>query len=258
MDIPVDSWFDAIFLRHSQRKYSGEKPDESAVHRLDTVCTTFRPFLGARAVLVRDPGHDVFKGIIGSYFKVSDAPYYIAFIGDMTAPNVHESTGYLGEGVVLEATSLGFNTCWVGGFFRREAVMKQIDLQGDERVLAITPVGYSKDASDRVGVSSKKHRRKDLNNLVMEGELEESSWVKTALEAARLAPSAANRQPWRFTINDDTIIVSAESKRQDFSVSRRLDCGIAMLHLELGALSTGASGRWEFLTQPDVAAYRTD
>ena len=65
MDIPVDSWFDAIYLRHSQRRYSGEKPDEELVNRLDMVCNDFQPFSGARAVLVRQPGEDVFRGIIG-------------------------------------------------------------------------------------------------------------------------------------------------------------------------------------------------
>jgi len=258
MDIPVNSWFNAISLRHSQRKYSGENPDENVVNRLDTTCINFRPFPGARTVLVRESGDDVFKGIIGSYFKVSDAPYYMAFIGDMTTPNVQEVTGYLGEGVILEATALGLNTCWVGGFFSRDAVMKQIDLQDNEQVLAITPIGYSKDDSDRVGVSSKNHKRKDLNKLIVKGNLEESSWSRTALEAARLAPSAANRQPWRFTITPDSIVISFEKKRQEFGISRRLDCGIAMLHLELGALTSGISGKWQFLEQTDVAAYRTN
>jgi hypothetical protein len=258
MDIPVNSWFNAIFLRHSQRKYSGEKPDENVTNRLDTLCTTFQPFPGARAVLVRDPGHHVFRGIIGSYFKVTDAPYYIAFIGDMTAPNVQEITGYLGEGVILEATALRLNTCWVGGFFHREAVMKQIDLQENERVLAISPIGYSKDDSDRVGVSSKKHRRKDLNRLLINGDLRENGWFRTALEVARLAPSAVNRQPWRFTVSDTSIVVSTDNIRREFNVSRRLDCGIAMLHIELGACSAGVSGTWKFLKPPNIAAYTID
>ncbi|MDH4212494.1 MAG: nitroreductase family protein [Candidatus Thorarchaeota archaeon] len=258
MDIPVNSWFNAISLRHSQRKYSGEKPDENVVNRLDTACSSFHPFAGARAVLVREPGDDVFKGIVGSYFKVSDAPYYMAFIGDMTTPNVQEVAGYIGEGVILEATALGLNTCWVGGFINRDAVLKQIDMQDNERVLAITPIGYSKADSDRVGLSSKNHKRKDLNKLIVNGDLEESSWSRTALEAARLAPSAANRQPWRFAIKEDSIVVSVISKRREFGVSRRLDCGIAMLHLELGALSTGASGMWKFLEPPNVASYRTN
>ena len=206
---------------------------------------------------MRDPANDVFKGAIGSYFfKVTEAPYYIAFIANMSAPNIQAITGYLGEGVILEATALGLNTCWVGGFFRRESVMKQINLQNDERVLAITPIGYSKEEADRVGVSSKRYRRKNLDKLVVSGKVGDNRWVKSALEAVRIAPSAANRQPWRFKISDNSIIVSANSKREGIGVSRRLDCGIAMLHTELGALVTGVKGNWEFLEYPDVAIYK--
>ncbi len=225
--------------------------------RIEEVCTEFRPFSGARAVLVREPANDVFKGAVGPYIlRVTEAPYYIAFVANMNAPDIQAITGYLGEGVILEATSLGLNTCWVGGFFRRDAVLKQIDLQNDERVLAITPVGYSKTKPDRVGVSSKQYRRKSLDKLIVSGKLDDSSWIKSALEAARIAPSAANRQPWRFQISNDSIAVLANNRREGFGVSRKLDCGIAMLHLELGALAAGGKGSWEFLEYPGVARYK--
>jgi len=204
---------------------------------------------------VRDPGTEVFKGAVGEFFyKVTETPYYITFIGDMEAPNVQTIMGYLGEGIILEATALGLNTCWVGGFYRPGEVMKQINLEDGERVLGITPIGYSKERTDRVGVSSKQYRRKNLSKLIMRGELRDN-WVKTALEAARIAPSAGNRQPWRFAIDDDSITVSTSSKRREFRISRELDCGIAMLHVELGALVSGVKGIWEFLEYPEVARY---
>ena len=257
MEIPVDSWYDAVFLRHSQRAYSGEVPKDEVTRRIEKVCNDFRPFLGARAVLVKDPGKDVFKGAVGEFFyKVKETPYYIVFIGDMKAPNIQSITGYLGEGIVLEATALGLNTCWVGGFYRREAVMKQINLEEGERVLGITPIGFSKEETDRVGVSSKQYRRKNFEKLVLSGDVEDKKWVRSALEAARIAPSAGNRQPWRFEIGDDSITVSSGSKREGIGVSRRLDCGIAMLHFEVGALSNGVHGSWEFLDYPRVARYR--
>jgi nitroreductase len=257
LDIPNDSWYKVISLRHSQRKYSGEVPNEEVTASIEKVCREFKPFHGARAVLVREPANDVFKGAVGPYFyKVTEAPYYTAFIADMREPNVQAITGYLGEGVILEATDLGLNTCWVGGFFRRESVMKQIDLQNSERVLAITPIGYSKEAADRVGVSSKQYRRKTLDKLIVSGEVDVSKWTKSALEAAMIAPSAANRQPWRFSLGEDSVTVSVNSERGEFRVSRMLDCGIAMLHLELGARVSGVRGIWEFLDHPGVARYR--
>jgi len=256
MEIPSESWYNAIFLRHSQRKYSGEVPEERVTTRIEKVCTEFTPFPGVRSVLVREPANDVFKGAIGQYFfKVTEAPYYLAFIADTNRPNVQASAGYIGEGVILEATALGLNSCWVGGFFKRESVMNQIDLKDNEQILAITPIGYSKEESDRVGTSAKKYRRKDLTKLIISQESKVSNWVALALEAARVAPSAANRQPWRFQIDENSITVSSSSTREGFGVSRRLDCGIAMLHLELGALVNGIKGSWKFLDYPQVAKY---
>jgi nitroreductase len=256
MEIPVDSWYDAIFLRHSHRKYSGEVPNDEVTTKLEKVCNDFRPFSGARAVLVKDSGKDVFKGAVGEiFYKVTQTPYYIVFSGDMDAPNVQSITGYLGEGIILEATALGLNTCWVGGFYRRDGVLKQVNLEGGERILGITPIGYSKNEADRVGVSSKQYRRENLEKIVAIGDIDGEKWIRTAIEAARIAPSAGNRQPWRFEIGDDSVTVSSNSKRKDFRVSRRLDCGIAMLHLELGALSYGVHGEWEFLDYPRVGRY---
>jgi nitroreductase len=257
MEIPVDSWYDAIFQRHSHRKYSGEVPNEDLTTRIERVCNEFRPFLGARAILVKDSGKDVFKGAIGEFFyKVTETPYYIVFIGNMEIDNVQPITGYLGEGIVLEATSLGLNTCWVGGFYRRDEVLKQIDLQNNEQVLAITPIGYSKDERDRVGVSSKPYRRKSVERIIRSGDINSKEWVRMTLDAVRIAPSAGNRQPWKLSIRDDSIMISTNNRREGFGVSRKLDCGIAMLHLELGARKAGVNGNWRFLDYPDIAEYK--
>jgi nitroreductase len=75
------------------------------------------------------------------------------------------------------------------------------------------------------------------------------------LEAARRAPSARNRQPWRFRIEGEAVTVFTGSEKQNGKLSPRLDCGIAMLHFELGARAAGLAGRWELLDAPDVARY---
>ena len=94
------------------------------------------------------------------------------------------------------------------------------------------------------------HKRKPLRDL-MTG-TPKYDWIKTALEAARLAPSAVNRQPWRFILGDSSISVSLDKNRDTYKIARRLDCGIAMLHLELGARHAGIVGGWTF--PPDTIA----
>jgi nitroreductase len=232
-------------------------PEEEKVARLEKVCREFRPFPEARAELVRSKPDQIFKGLIGAYGRVNDAPCYAAFIGDLSSPHVQETTGYTGEGIILEATALGLNTCWVGGFFRPEMVKHHIPLRENEKILSVTPIGY---AVEKKGFSEKSlsafarsHRRRPLDDLT-DGPIPEP-WMEKAIGAARLAPSAVNRQPWRFRIQKNAVFVSTDSRRSASPISKRLDCGIAMLHLELGARTAGVNGKWEFLKPPEVARF---
>lgn len=259
MDIPYKSWYAAIPQRHSQRTYNGKRLSNESLDHLENLCEKFRPFAGVRAVIIRETPQGVYKGIVGSYGEIQNAPHLAAFIGDMSVPEVQEAAGYLGQGVILEATSMGLQTCWIGGFFRPETLEHTLGLGEKERILSITPIGYGvskKSTRDKVmSFAIRSHRRKPLEKMVTNSSKEFTPWSRTALEAARLAPSAANRQPWRFTVKTDSIIVSTSKARGVSRISRRLDCGIAMLHLELGARVKGKQGEWELLSAPEVAKY---
>jgi Putative TM nitroreductase len=257
MDLPVERWYPAIFKRLSRRTYTGEVPEEKKLDGLDRVCLEFRPFPEVRSLLVRKSPDSVFKGLIGGYGRVRGAAAYIAFVGKMDSSRVQEAAGYTGEGIILEATAMGLSTCWVGGFFRQEGVRSHIDILRGEKVLSVTPVGYApaeKNGQEKLMSGLVKSRsRKPLARLVS-GEIP-AGWMEKALEAARLAPSAQNRQPWRFRIEEGSVVIAADKSLSASTISKRLDCGIAMLHFELGALAAGAPGRWEILAAPDVARF---
>ncbi|OGD21934.1 MAG: hypothetical protein A2W03_11185 [Candidatus Aminicenantes bacterium RBG_16_63_16] len=142
MDIPIETWYAAIFKRRSRRTYQSKCLENEILDRLRAVCREFRPFPGVRSEPVLNSPEPVFKGLVGRYGRVNNAPHYIAFIGDKNAPQVQEAAGYMGEGIILEATALGLGTCWVGGFFRDDAVRRDLTLSENERVLSITPAGY--------------------------------------------------------------------------------------------------------------------
>jgi len=261
MDIPFSRWHDALSERRSIRQYAPKAVEADQLEAMRRVCAEFHPFQSARAVLVADPGEDIFRGIPGGYGKVSGAPALVAFVGNMRSPDVQEALGYTGEGVILEATALGLATCWVGGFFspKRAAAMAQV--APNERVLAVTPVGYAKEGSSlqerAMSRFGRNWQRRPLRDLVAGlKENDRPDWMKAALEAARLAPSAMNRQPWRFQVDKNSITVSADSAlNPTMVVSKRLDCGIAMLHIEIGALTSGVKGGWELLKSPQVARF---
>ena len=259
MEIPFKRWYAAVGSRRSRRQYDPSKPvPDHLLAELRSVCAEFKPFTQARAVLVTERCDEVFTGVIGAYGKIKCARAFIAFIGDMTDAHVQEKVGYTGEGIVLEATALGLATCWVGGFFKPGVVASLIEMEENEKVLGITPVGYAvkrETVEERLMTGfGRTHQRKPLSSLVTG--LEESrwpGWIRKALEAARLAPSAINRQPWSFHVEPDSITVSVRTKGPEFTVSKRLDCGIAILHIEVAAMNSGVSGIWEFLDSPLVA-----
>jgi hypothetical protein len=208
---------------------------------------------------VAESPDDVFRGAVGPYGKIRGAPAFIAFIGNMENPHVQEQVGYMGEGIVLEAEATNISTCWVA-LFRSRIVESSIRLKKDEQVIAIAAVGYAKNQEsieERLMTGfGWTHKRKPISQLVIgSNEVEYPQWVPPALNAARLAPSAVNRQPWRFQVDPNSITVYVNSLRREYGVSRRLDCGIAMLHIEVAAYNSGIRGSWEFLFGSQVAKY---
>lgn len=262
MEIPFARWQAAIPLRRSRRRYDSIPLEQAQLAQLQTVCREFRPYPQARAELITKSPDEVLRGVVASYGKVKGAPALIAFIGDIDDPYVNEKIGYTGEGIILEATAMGLGTCWVGGsmFFRRGLAESLVGAREKERVFAVTPVGYAiKEFSlgERVQTAfGIFHRRKPLEEMVSGlDEKEWPQWIKAALEAARLAPSAVNRQPWRFYMEPNGITVSVDSSLVEWGISKRLDCGIAMLHIEVAALDCGVKGKWELLGAPRVARF---
>lgn len=261
MKIPVDKWYTAIFRRRSRRQLDGRAlPGDIVDSLLDFSRQLNDQVKGARAVLVTENPDEVFKGAVGSYGKIKGAPAYVAFLGNIKDPHVQEKVGYLGEFFILEAISRGLATCWVGGFFRPEVVRDQIGITKDEQVLAVSPIGF---AENRFTLEEKimsgfatNYKRKNLKTLSsFVDRYPLPIWISSALEAARLAPSAVNRQPWRFSVENDTIKISVDNDRDSYHIST-LDCGIAMAHVELGANHEGFAGQWEYLSGLDVARFK--
>jgi len=254
-------WYPAINTRRSRRNYDKGRPiGAEARNRLHEVCSGFRPYNSVRVEFIDEPPDDIFANALGFYGNIKGAPAFLAFIGDSADPNVQEKMGYAGEAAVLEATSLGLGTCWVALTYNAKAVKSLVSLGKGEKMICVSPVGYTTEqwSFEEKAMSGfgSNHQRKPLPSMV--GGLPQTSWpgwVQSAVEAARLAPSAMNRQPWGFLVEERGITIYVKDRGLEFNVARRLDCGIAMLHLELGALSHGVSGNWELLKQPQVARF---
>jgi nitroreductase len=261
MEIAHERWYPAINKRHSRRQFeAGRAVPVEMWQRLQTVARTFKPFPGIRLELATAAVETVFKGALGSYGKVKDAPAYLVIIANTHQSAFQEMAGYTAEGLILEATSMGLSTCWVAGFFNPYATAKQIPLQSGERILAVSPIGYpSEDKTLEEKIISgfgRSQKRIPLSQFVTGLEAARwPAWMAEALEAVRLAPSAMNRQPWRIYIESNSVLFSTSGGLSEFNVSKRLDCGIAMLHFEVAARFHGIFGAWELLEPTQVARF---
>jgi len=188
----------------------------------DDTLDRLRPFLSgfselcrrARGVLLDDAG-DVFTGIIASLGRITEVSTVAVLIGDTSVPEYMEAVGYVGEGVILQATSFGLGTCWVAGTFNRNRTASRVKPGKNERVVSVTPLGFpveKEDAGHRLVRSlAKSKKRKPLD--VISGGLPPQKWppgCREVLKAARLAPSALNRQPWFFEVTHGEITLSVQ------------------------------------------------
>jgi hypothetical protein len=203
-ELPVGRWERAIAARVSRRRYLPRAPDPSLLQRLEDHCARFRPLGAARALPVSPCPPNLFRGIVGSYGSIRGAPCCLVFVGPAGS---EAQVGYVGEAAVLEATVLGLGTCWVGGLFRPDSLGDRVALGPGERVWAVAAVGLPverKTLEERLMAGiARSHKRKPAETLAP-GIGSWPAWAARAVTAARLAPSALNRQPWRFRREGET------------------------------------------------------
>lgn len=249
--------------RVSRRKYHPGPLEENDREVLEESIKELREDFPLANVLIKQEGFDkVSNKIVGSYGLVSGASSFAIIMGktsdDKFKANIH--AGVMGEGLILEATSLGLNTCWMGGFFDREILSSRSEINDDEEILAITPLGKAKDSltiTERlVKFTAGSRKRKPLSELCDEDFSDKSQeWMTTAVKLARQAPSAMNRQPWRFGVEENELILRSMMEKSD-NISPYLDCGIALLHLLVGAGVEDVDADIEYGEPPVVARVR--
>ena len=220
------SWYDAMKVRSSVRKYTGA-PDKEQLDRLGALCR----MLSWQGVTVR-----MFKGP-GLRSQIKGTDVYAVIIAKKGTPM--EMEGFMGEALVLEATAMGLGTCWLGAGFHADVISRNVNLQNDEVVHCVIALG-------KCSLEKKEHKRKDVVKLCGKTEEELAAlgvWQKEAVLAARIAPSAVNLQPWKIEVDKASVsILEAGTLIKKYAP---LDRGIAMLHAAVGAHHAGRGAIWK-------------
>ncbi|MFN3761991.1 MAG: nitroreductase family protein [Anaerolineae bacterium] len=251
------SFTEAIRLRRSTRRYADRPvPDDVLAHLLEFAARA--PHLTdvpPRVTVVsgRERVGRILSRYLGVYGLVQGAPHLLVGLIPEDSDWARLDLGYVLEPVVLEATRWGLSTCWMTGSYHPERAADEVERAPHEIVAATVALGYARedplarlhDGAIRRLVAA--HRRRPLEEIVFAGkwgvpwspEGADPALVEV-LECARLAPSAENRQPWRFVVERGTelnlyLFLTGPSP---------IDAGIGMAHVALAGAEVGWKGGW--------------
>lgn len=198
---------------------------------------------------------------LGTYGWIKGAQDYLALIYE-DAPFAETAAAYMFEQAILFCTDLGLGTCWLGGSFSRNDFKKQIELQPNEKLRIVSPVGYGY-AGDKqrflekyiVNADTKHTTRKPFDELFFDKQFENPLTEITAgkyfkpLEMVRLAPSANNKQEWRVLFDEQAL----HFYKKPYLNFDTIDMGIALCHFELSCKELGIGGAYMILNDVPVS-----
>lgn len=260
---------EAMESRVSTRSFDGAGLDASETTHLaamlESVSREPTPFgnsvrlalAGGVGVVSNDAAKPVRLGTYGLIAGVS------AFIVPAVLPGIGamEDAGFIIEKAVLEATAMGWASCWIGGVFSRSKAAEVVAAADGELVPAVIALGKPagrRSLADRIVTRAAKARsRKSLESLIfshdgsgLDGGSLSEPWL-TVVQVLRGAPSASNKQPWRLTrLPEDGgwLMFLDEDRVYNNSLGevhiQNIDIGIGMLHFQEAAAALGMAGHW--------------
>lgn len=272
MRLPFD-FISAVESRKSVRSYKPDAVDIEASRALQAFSRSLPiPFANVTGIkFFKSPSTKEL------YYTIRAPEDNMAFVSALDPVSLGKA-GFVGELMILRATSLGISTCWVGAFRKSHLlVLSPEALVGvdnpplkdethlDKATICCCPIGYYEEKGlrlyDRLAKTVFSGSRKVLADLLEDTSLEAKlpQDIIFALEAGIKAPSAINMQPWRFSFDDQFKSISVGLPR-DFKATRwaypNLDIGICACHLYYALTSLNYQPKVEIFTKNNGVVFR--
>ncbi len=208
---------EAILCRHSVRQYLDKPIAPEHADALRKAVEEANAQSGMHMQLVLDEPKAM-NCLLAKYGSFKNATNYVAMIAPKNG--FDEKVGYFGEKIVLLAKTLGLETCWVAGSYKK--IPEAVRLEDGEKIYMIIVVGYG-------ATQGKPHRSKSPQAV---SNLSEDSpkWFEKGVQYALLAPTAINQQKFRFELDGNRVKATA-----GIGPYAKTDLGIVKLHFEIGA-----------------------
>ncbi|MSS64230.1 nitroreductase family protein [Velocimicrobium porci] len=217
--------YDAIFVRQSVRSFQLEPIEQRLLNNIMNFANHLESLDDSLEVKyeIIDKVTEQEKHNGSLWIK---APYYFVLYSKI-GENYLMNAGYLLEHICLYMTTKGLATC----FMQNVGSIKKHE--GYEPVLQIA---FGK-SNKNIYREAKKVKRLKLNEICIFKE-EVCKEVQEILNAARMAPSSLNSQPWRLIVYDNRIHLFCRKEVIAFKKMKALheiDMGIILANLCIGA-----------------------
>ncbi|MEW9123469.1 MAG: nitroreductase family protein [Thermotaleaceae bacterium] len=217
--------YETIFKRKSIRKYDLTPMNEDVLNEISNHIQNLKPMYENIKTEISVVAHKDIKGLMAI-----KAPHYIVAYSEVKEgylPNI----GFMLQQIDLYLSAKGVGSCWLGLAKPAKEILAKSQL---EFVITLA-IGRAMEPLHREGVSEFKRKTlTEITDIKDRGEL---------LEAARLAPSATNSQPWFFKGGEGLIhgycIKHNLVKAMIYERLNKVDMGIAFCHLWLAAKNQG-------------------
>ena len=207
------------------------------------------------------PGTEIEK--LGTYGVIKGTKTFLC-VTTKDEEGEMEAIGYNFEKIVLYLTSIGIGTCYLAGTFKREQFLNAINVKDDEIFPIVCPIGYPKDGNSLINKIFRKVAKSDQrmkwDEIFFDGDFahpltkEKANEYEFPLEMFRLAPSAANKQPWRIVYKDNYFhFFKVDNPKSKYPYDlQKLDVGIATCHFSLAAKDKSLNGEFIKLDNFDI------
>ena len=217
--------FQHIVKRKSIRKYKMDTLPEETINEIANRVKTLTPLQGDLKTEITLLPHDAVKGLLAI-----KAPHYLLIFSE-NKKGYLENAGYMLQQMDLYLSSIGLGTCWLGMAKPTSGFNNVSPLPFVIAMAVGTP-------AEPVHRNSEAEFRRKLKV-----EICSTPYHSHIIEAARLAPSATNSQPWRFRTTPDAIHAYRMNvnllKAWLYERMNKIDMGIALCHLQLAAEAEG-------------------
>lgn len=209
---------EAINYRHSVRQYLEKPIDDETIKELKKEIDLCNQESGLHIQLVLNEPK-AFDCFMAHYGKFSGVKNYIALIGKK-GKLLDELCGYYGERIVIKATQLGLNTCWVAMSYNK--IPSAFVIDKGEKLVVVIALGYGT-------TNGVMHKSKTIDQVSNASE-ETPDWFNQGVELALLAPTAMNQQKFKIIYDQNTVIF-----KSGIGFYSKVDLGIIKYHFEVGS-----------------------